>query len=131
MHFSPWWMQNTTGDLPLPSRSSPKSAALRCLPQPKCDRYWPARLGSVEKHGDFKVINAGEQNYGPYLTRSLDVTNCLNGEVRRVTQYHYLGVPDGRARPHAHSHSHFCVLADGTCGMSRLQIVFWWGDCVR
>eukprot|EP00668_Euglena_longa_P006781 GGOE01008105.1.p1 GENE.GGOE01008105.1~~GGOE01008105.1.p1 ORF type:complete len:697 (-),score=88.18 GGOE01008105.1:670-2706(-) len=61
---------------------------------PKCDRYWPQRTGMVEKYGDFKVINAGEENHGDFLVRTLEVTNALNNEVRKLAHYHYLNWPD-------------------------------------
>lgn len=32
---------------------------MKLSPQPKCDRYWPARVGASERHGDFKIVCVG------------------------------------------------------------------------
>jgi protein tyrosine phosphatase len=79
--------------------------------QPKCDRYWPARVGASERHGDFKIVCVAEDKPGAYVLRTFDVSNALNGEVRRVYQYHYLDWPD------------FGVPADGLSMIDMLRAV--------
>lgn len=86
---------------------------------PKFDIYWNDKKSM--NFGEFNVsVTASHNKFNELIIRDILLTNTLNGEIKKITQYHYLGWPDHSVPSNI---SHFAKIINETLALDGPFIV--------